>query len=137
MKAVIDASVVLAALAPDEASLSAMRAIEPFLLGGGHAPALWPYEIANPLYWKVRRGSLSRTTAEQALQSAYRIPLMFDQRTPPEVARDVVPLSWKHGLTTYDAAYLELALRLAMPLASIDKALIRAAAAEGVQVIEA
>jgi predicted nucleic acid-binding protein len=135
MKAVIDASIVLAALAPDEASPFAMHIIEPFLLGGGHAPALWSFEIANPLYWKVRRGLLSPATAEQALRSAYRIPLTFDQLSPAEVARDVVPLCWKHGLTAYDAAYLELALRLAAPLASIDNALIRAAAAEGVKVL--
>jgi predicted nucleic acid-binding protein len=133
--AVVDASIVIAALAPDEASLSAVNTIAPFLLGGGHAPALWPFEIANPLYWKVRRGVLSRETAERALLSAYRIPLTFDQRTPQEIARDIVPLSWKHGLTTYDAAYLELSLRLAMPLASVDKALIRAAHAEGVTVL--
>jgi predicted nucleic acid-binding protein len=133
--AVIDASIVIAALAPDEASQSAMATIAPFLLGGGHAPALWPFEIANPLYWKVRRGVLSPSTAEHALLSAYLIPLTFDQRTPRDIARDIVPLSWKHGLTTYDAAYLELALRLAMPLASIDKALIRAATAEGVTVL--
>jgi predicted nucleic acid-binding protein len=133
--AVVDASIVIAALSPDEASLSAVSTIAPFLLGGGHAPALWPFEIANPLYWKVRRGVLSRETAERALLSAYRIPLTFDQRTSQEIARDIVPLSWKHGLTTYDAAYLELSLRLAMPLASVDKALIRAALAEGVTVL--
>ena len=135
MRAVIDASIVIAALSPDEVSQTAVLAIRPFLSGGGHAPALWPFEVANPLYWKVRRGVLSRATAEQALTQAYRIPLVLDYRTPAEVERDIVPLSWTHGLTIYDAAYLELALRLAVPLASIDKALIRAAETEGVQVL--
>lgn len=133
--AVIDASIVIAALAPDEASQDAMDAIDPYFLEGGHAPALWVFEIANPLYWKVRRGTLSRGLAGEVMRSAYRMQLTFDQRTPAEVERHIVPISWKHGLTIYDAAYLELALRLGLPLASIDNALIRAARAEGVTVL--
>lgn len=133
--AVIDASIVIAALAPDEASLDAMATIDPFMLGGGHAPALWMFEIANPLYWKVRRGTLSRALADEVMRSAYRMQLMFDQRTPLEVERDIVPISRKHGLSVYDAAYLELSLRLRLPLASIDKELVQAARAEGVTVL--
>lgn len=133
--AVIDASIVIAALSPDEALASAMDVIEPFLLGGGHAPALWPFEIANPLYWKVRKGSISRESADSVLRTAFLLPLALDQRSPSHIERDVVPLCWKHELTTYDAAYLELSLRLGLPLASIDKALVRAARAEGVTVL--
>jgi predicted nucleic acid-binding protein len=133
--AVIDASIVIAALAPDEASQDALDTIDPFFLGGGHAPALWMFEIANPLYWKVRRGTLSLALADEVMRSAYRMQLTFDQKAPVDVERDIVPISWKHGLTIYDAAYLELALRLRLPLASIDDALIRAASAEGVTVL--
>jgi predicted nucleic acid-binding protein len=133
--AILDASIVIAALSPDEALATAQEVIRPYITGGAHAPALWPFEIANTLYWKVRKGDLTQEVADIALNSAFLISITLDQRSPEEVKRSVVPLSWKHQLTSYDAAYLELALRLKLPIATIDKALIRAARAEGVTVL--
>lgn len=133
--AVLDASIVIAALSPDEALVTAQAAIQPYVAGGAHAPALWPFEIANTLYWKVRKGDLTQEAADVALSSAFLISITLDQPSPEEVKRSVVPLSWKHQLTSYDAAYLELALRLRVPIATVDKALVRAARAEGVTVL--
>lgn len=133
--AVLDASIVIAALSPDEGLVTAQDAIQPYVAGGAHAPALWPFEIANTLYWKVRKGDLTQEGADIVLNSAFLIAIALDQRSPEEVKRSVMPLCWKHQLTSYDAAYLELALRLKLPLASVDKALVRAARAEGVTVL--
>ena len=133
--AVIDASIVIASFSPDEALAGAVDAIKPYLLGGGNAPALLPYEIANALHWKVRRGGLSRMSADEVLNGILLVPVALHASSAQEVAAHTVPLSWKHGLTIYDAAYLELALRLTLPLATVDKALVRAARQEGVTIL--
>lgn len=133
--AVLDASIVIAALSPDEGLVTAQDAIRPYVAGGAHAPALWPFEIANTLYWKVRKGDLTQEAADIVVNSAFLIAIALDQSSPQEVKRGVMPLCWKHQLTSYDAAYLELALRLKLPLASVDKALVRAARAEGVTIL--
>lgn len=133
--AILDASIVIAALSPDEALASAQDVVEQFLSGGAHAPALWPFEIANTLYWKARKGDISQDVAADVLQAAFLMPLALDAIAMADVQRAVVPLVWKHQLTSYDAAYLELALRLKLPIATIDKALIRAARVEGVTVL--
>lgn len=133
--AVLDASIVIAALSPDEALSGAQEVIRPYVTGGAYAPALWPFEIANTLHWKVRKGDIEQAAADMVLESAFLISITLDHRSPAEVKRSIVPLSWKHQLTSYDAAYLELALRLKLPIATIDKALVRAARAEGVTVL--
>ena len=79
-----------------------------------------------------RRGPIDPARTALALSLLRGLPIRVDTATDEEL---LLYLSRRHGLTAYDAAYFELALRLGLPLASLDEALVRAAGAEGVAVI--
>lgn len=90
-----------------------------------HVPALWHLEFANVLLTAQRRKRVNAKDARGLLARASRLPLATDGRVVPLV--EIAGLAETHGITTYDAAYLELATRLNCPLATQDKALAKAA----------
>lgn len=90
-----------------------------------HVPALWHLEFANVLLTAQRRKRVNAKDAKGLLARASRLPLATDGRVVPLV--EIAGLAETHGITTYDAAYLELATRLNCPLATQDKALAKAA----------
>jgi predicted nucleic acid-binding protein len=90
-----------------------------------HVPALWHLEFANVLLTAQRRKRINARDAKGLLARAARLPLTTDGRVVPLV--EIAELAEAHGITTYDAAYLELATRLKCPLATQDKALAKAA----------
>ncbi|MCM2289067.1 MAG: type II toxin-antitoxin system VapC family toxin [Sulfuritalea sp.] len=90
-----------------------------------HVPALWHLEFANVLLTAQRRKRVNAKDARGLLARASRLPLATDSRVVPLV--EIAGLAETHGITTYDAAYLELATRLNCPLATQDKALAKAA----------
>ena len=95
-------------------------------------PWLWFYEIGNALTFAVRRKRVVFEQVEEFLRLLEQIPIDVDE--PDRATALRLPyLCREHNLTTYDAAYLELAMRLQLPLATCDNALIRAAADVGVQ----
>ena len=95
-------------------------------------PALWWFEVRNVLIVNERRGRLSERDTVRALQDLSQLDVTID-RSPDEGA--VMSLARRHRLTVYDAAYLELARREGMPLATLDAALAEAARREGVAVL--
>jgi len=93
------------------------------------APRLWAYEIRNSVLMGVRRKRITPAGAASFLESLRSLPI----RLSDPVSYDAVfDLAQSNGLTVYDAAYLDLALRERLPLASLDDALRRAAAQNGV-----
>lgn len=90
-----------------------------------HVPALWHLEFANVLLAAQRRKRIAAKDGKGLLARAPRLPLATDGRVVPLVV--IADLAESHGITTYDAAYLELAMRLKCPLATQDKALAKAA----------
>lgn len=133
---VLDASIALAWLLPDEESERAEQVIIQARLAGPIAPALFPLEVANALRSNMRRNRIDATYRDTALDQLHRIAVARDLETfDPGVLGEIVRLSDLHGLTVYDAAYLELALRLEATLASLDEDLRRAAQAENIDVI--
>ncbi len=133
--AVFDASVVVAAMSPDEGQSQAVAALAPYLGGGGLVPGLWSLEVANVLLTKRRRGVLTPDHVDAVWRAIMRIPVETHHAAAAEVQSAVMPLAALHGLTSYDACYLELALRFTAPLATLDSKLIAAARAEGVTVL--
>jgi predicted nucleic acid-binding protein len=97
------------------------------------APRLWAYEIRNSLLMGMRRKRITKIEAEEFLDSLQRLPIRF---TDPVSYDGVFQLADRHGLTVYDAAYLDVALREGLPLASLDGALVRAAAQSGVRMFQ-
>jgi predicted nucleic acid-binding protein len=98
-----------------------------------HAPALWDVELTNVLRTSCMRGRMDAQHAQGVLAYIARLPIQVDRHA---VARsELLGLALRFSLSTYDAAYLELALRLQCPVATQDEALRLAALAAGVGLV--
>ncbi len=130
---VVDASVVAAWLFDDENDPLAARAFA--LLGHADAivPQLWHIEMRNILLVAHRRGRLTAAVLRSRLAALPDLPLLTDHEPDMTAA---FALAEHHGLSFYDALYLELAQRSSAVLASLDRRLCRAATAEGITVLE-
>jgi predicted nucleic acid-binding protein len=132
---VLDASLTLQWFLEDEAdrdyglsvlaSLSSKRAA---------VPILWFYEVGNGLLMAHRRKRITFDQIDGFLTRLKALPIDAAEQVPSEIL-DFLALAQKHGLTNYDAAYLALAMRLNLPLATSDADLRKAAAAAGVGVV--
>lgn len=98
-------------------------------------PAHWPLEVANGLQMAVRRGRIDTVFRSECLRELAAIPITLDQETVDRAWSETIALADTYGLTIYDAAYLELALRRDLPLATHDKALLSAAQGSGVIIV--
>ena len=126
---VLDASCCAAWILPDEQSGPAERAARVYADEGATVPFLWQLEIRNVLLVAHRRGRLDSVLLEQAFAKVEALGIVVDNDV---VLRHVTNLAVKHGLSVYDASYLELAVRRDCPLATLDRRLLAAAVAEGV-----
>lgn len=99
------------------------------------APALWRWEVSNVLAMAVRRNRITLAEATTKLRHLDALPIQIDDEAQGQAWRSTLQLADAHALTVYDAAYLELALRLGLELATRDADLMRAAASLGVAVI--
>lgn len=135
MNFVVDASVALAWCFGDEDSVVAEQALERLNTEEAIVPALWPLEVTNGLLTAERRGRLDRPDAARALVLVSSLPIAIDPLERRRTFESTCRLARAHGLTSYDAAYLDLAARLGVPLATLDTGLADAAAAEGVELM--
>jgi predicted nucleic acid-binding protein len=102
---------------------------------GAVVPSLWRLEVANSLHNSVRRKRIDKFFADECLVLLGRLNIVIDSETDEHAWSETRLLAIKHGLTVYDAAYLELAIRRQLPLASCDGDLIKAAKKAGVGVV--
>jgi len=109
------------------ASLSSKRAA---------VPVLWFYEVGNGLLMAHRRRRITLDQIDGFLTRLKALPIDAAQQVPSDIL-ELPSLAQKHSLTNYDAAYLALALRLKVPLATTDADLRKAAAAAGVAMVAA
>jgi predicted nucleic acid-binding protein len=132
MAFVLDASVVGPWALADEPSEAANRIATRLFVEEAIVPPLWWYEVRNLLVVCERRSRIEKSDSDYFLARLDRYPIKID----PEVAKDeTLVLARKHRLTIYDAAYLELAIRSSVPLATLDRALEGAARSEGVEIV--
>jgi len=94
------------------------------------APALWELELTNVLRTACQRQRMAAQQAQQVLAHIAQLPIEVDRHPVPR--SELLALALRFGLSSYDAAYLELALRRQLPLATQDEALRAAAQASGV-----
>lgn len=132
MPIVVDSSVAVSWMIADEDSEAARRALALAYADGIVGPWVLWYEFHNSLLVNERRGRLRASETERAIS-------VFADLEPVFMAdhddAELLLLSRRHGLTIYDASYLELAKRRGLVLATLDRALVRAAEAEDVEVI--
>jgi predicted nucleic acid-binding protein len=101
---------------------------------GAVVPGLWHLEVANVLLQAEKRGRITTADVTMRLDLIAKLPIMTDNETTARAWREILALARVQELTTYDAAYLELAIRRGMPLVTKDEALIGAAERTGVPV---
>ena len=130
---VLDASVAASWLLDDEDDPDASAALERLGQEDALVPQLWHIEIRNCLLVAQRRRRLSNNDLGERLRALAGLPVRTDADYDPDSS---FALAQEHGLSFYDALYLNLAQRRCVPLATLDRALRRAAAAEGVAVVQ-
>lgn len=128
MSLVLDCSVALAWLLPDEKDGPAQAVLDRIVASRAWVPALWRLEVANSLQSAVRRRRIDAVFRDASLADLDLLNIQVDPDTASFAWSDTLRLADAYGLTVYDAAYLELARRLSLPLASQDEQLRRAAA---------
>lgn len=135
MKTVVFDNSVLAAWVLGEETPGVEQAIALLADHEGHVPSLWSWEFANILVVSQRRGRITPAQAAQAAAIVQGLGLRVEHIAPEHVLSQVASLALAYGLTAYDAAYLDLAMRLGATLATLDAALIRAAASCAVPLV--
>ena len=135
MNFVLDASVSLAWCFEDERDGYAMRVLDELAVGEAIVSSLWPIEVTNGLCSALREKRIDLEGAAEARNTLVALPVVVDPVDRRRAFEDVPRLARAHGLTTYDASYLEVAVRLGLPLATLDRTLARAAVDEGVPAV--
>ena len=128
MQFVLDCSVAISWCMPDEENAPA-NAIRLLLQAQNQAivPAIFWTEIVNVLLVSERRGRLNRDNAQEILQLIQQLPIAIDPTQTQDTADALLQLGRQHDLAAYDAAYLELAIRQELLLATLDSKLKAAA----------
>lgn len=135
MAFVLDSSVALAWLLPGERSDAADALAERLGAVTPVAPAIWPLELANALMTARRRERVTDRDVDRMLDVLLSLPVEVDASADHEALTRVMAIARRYGLTSYDAAYVELAQRRGWPLATLDARLAAACNLEGVAVL--
>ena len=134
MAFVLDCSVTMAWIFPDEASESTDRLRESLTGDSAFVPVLWPIEVGNVLLMATRRGRIATDEWPGLRVALDALPIDIDPVSLDRVRGTVLDLAGAHRISVYDAMYLEIALRMRLPLATLDRALGAAGRAAGVEV---
>ncbi len=126
MTFVLDCSVAVAWLFEDEMSQETDALLDSLQTETALVPALWHLEVGNVLTMAERRGRITPAQIAASLELLAALPIRTES-LQPRLIPDIVALARNERLTAYDAAYLDLALRHGLPLATLDDALRKAA----------
>ena len=126
-KFVLDNSVVMSWCFEDESGDLSAKILERLGVSGAITPSLWPFELANVLLVAEKHKRLSRNEADQFLSYLKKLPIHVDHSQMAEQIEGCLRVARLGHLTAYDAAYLHLALRENLPLATFDAGMIKAA----------
>lgn len=138
MRFVLDASVALLWLVPSthpagvdyaEATLVALKDAQAVV------PSLWALEVANVVAKLEAKAIVTEADSQRYVALLGQLHIVTDPATATHALGDTLNLARRYRLSAYDAAYLELALRTGLPLATLDAGLAKAAATAGVQIL--
>ncbi len=123
MPFVLDASVAIAWCFEHEATPYADAVLDRLGRDTALVPAIWPFEVANALAVAERRGRIRRADVIRAAELLVALPVTVESASAPRVLGSVLAMAQAHGLSSYDASYLELAAREGLPIATLDERL--------------
>ena len=124
---VIDNSVVMAWCFQDQSNKYTEAVLNKLQTSEACAPSIWPLQVGNVLLVAERKKLLSKADVTRFLSLVRDLPITVDQESADRMLTEILGLAREHHLSTYDASYLDLAMRLGVPLATQDKALSAAA----------
>lgn len=131
MPFVLDCSVAMAWVFPDEATEATARLRDSLIDDRAFVPSLWPVEVGSVLLAATKRGRVRADEWPAVCASLEALPIDIDPASASRVWGPALDLASEHCLSICDAMYLELALRMRLPLATLDQALAAAAQAAG------
>ncbi|HEX4891503.1 MAG TPA: type II toxin-antitoxin system VapC family toxin [Alphaproteobacteria bacterium] len=137
MTLVLDSSVTLAWLYADELTAPVQQVLDRIVMEQACAPSIWRLEVANSLQMAVRRRRIDATFRDAALAGLASLDIITDSDTDIFAWSTTLRLADRFSLTLYDAAYLELAQRKNLPLATLDRDLRSVGAALGILLLGA
>jgi predicted nucleic acid-binding protein len=132
---VLDSSVTLAWIYSDETTDAIRAVFDQVAEAGAVVPTLWRLEVANSLTVAVRRGRIDAEYRRAALADLALLDITTDQQTDARAWSETLSLADRFRLTLYDAAYVELAQRRALPLATLDDDMRAAGASLGMRLL--
>lgn len=137
MQFVLDCSVAISWCLVDENNPTANAILAIMPDAEAFVPGIWSLEIANVLLVAERRNRMTQEQSSEAITLLQSLLIQVDTATDANALGATLTLGRQEGLAAYDAAYLELALRLGLPLATIDQRLAEAATRCGVDLVVA
>jgi len=129
---VLDASMTLSWAFESESTPFSVAVLKSLETAQALAPALWAFEVTSVLSTAERRGRMNAEAQAVFLERLRLLPFAIEHRPVSWLAQQILPLARTYKLSAYDAAYLELAIREGLPLATLDDDLRRVASAAGV-----
>ncbi|HET9680354.1 MAG TPA: type II toxin-antitoxin system VapC family toxin [Gammaproteobacteria bacterium] len=123
MTFVLDSSVAMSWLLPDETHAAADVIADRLLEQKAVVPTIWPIEVCNVLLVAQRRKRITLPDAQNLLKGLRQLPIEVEKQGADDYQENVMAVAAKYSLSSYDASYLELAIRLDAPLATLDKKL--------------
>ena len=132
---VIDNSVVMAWCFEDETSPYADFVLDSLKNMTAIVPSIWPLEVGNVLTVAERKKRLNEAASNKFIALLSELPIIVDQEPPERMLREILSLARKNQLSTYDASYLDLAMKRALPIATLDDRLIAAARQNDVRIM--
>ncbi|MDQ7792035.1 MAG: type II toxin-antitoxin system VapC family toxin [Clostridia bacterium] len=132
---IVDCSVVMAWCFEDEADEYADSVLDLLADSETVVPSIWALEVANVLLVAERKKRLTKADSSRFVKLLRELPITIDQETPDRALSEILPVGRQLGLSAYDAAYLELAMREGIALATRDNGLKQAAQKCGVKLV--
>ena len=124
---VIDNSIVMAWCFSDETNQYADGILDCLESSTAFVPSIWPLEVGNVLLVAERKKRLSKADSVRFLALLAQLPIIVEQEPPERMLKEILSLARDYNLSSYDASYLDLAMRRGLPLATQDMHLISAA----------
>jgi predicted nucleic acid-binding protein len=132
---IIDCSIAMTWCFPDEATPKSSQLLDRLADESALVPTLWFLEVANVLAMAEKRKRITAAKSDEFLSLIQTLDIEIDESAPGRAFTHLLPLCRTHRLTSYDAVYLDLAVRHGLPLASLDDDLRRGAKVLGVQLL--
>ncbi len=133
---IIDNSVIMAWCFKDETNQYADSVLDRLEDATGFVPSIWPLEVCNVLLVAERRKRIGEAGSTRFIALLTELPIVVEQESPERMLKEIFAIARKHKLSSYDASYLDLAMRKGLPLATLDNNLIAAAKRSQVAIVK-